>query len=59
MACYYVPVLMLKIRLCTPIEGLWDPSVETMCFNQQSIFFTDAIVSVVTDAMVLFLPGPL
>ncbi|PVH85466.1 hypothetical protein DL98DRAFT_650893 [Cadophora sp. DSE1049] len=59
MACYYVPVLMLKIRLCTPIEGLWDPSVETMCFNQQSIFFTDAIVSVVTDVMVLLLPGPL
>ncbi|KAK0100939.1 hypothetical protein ONS96_006172 [Cadophora gregata f. sp. sojae] len=59
MACYYVPVLILKIRLCTPIEGLWDPSVESMCFNQQSIFFTDAMVSVATDATVLILPGPL
>ncbi|KAH7393175.1 hypothetical protein BKA64DRAFT_709527 [Cadophora sp. MPI-SDFR-AT-0126] len=59
MACYYVPVLILKIRLCTPVEGLWDPSIESMCFDQQSIFFTDAIVSVVTDTMVLLLPGPL
>ncbi|KAH7321517.1 hypothetical protein BKA65DRAFT_568289 [Rhexocercosporidium sp. MPI-PUGE-AT-0058] len=59
MACYYIPVLILKIRMCTPIEGLWDPSADTKCFNQQSIFFTDAIVSVVTDVVVLLLPLPL
>ncbi|KAG4430377.1 hypothetical protein IFR05_014134 [Cadophora sp. M221] len=59
MACYYMPVLILKIRICTPIKGLWDPNVDASCFNQQSIFFTDAIVSAVTDVVVLLLPGPL
>ncbi|KAL2067925.1 hypothetical protein VTL71DRAFT_16023 [Oculimacula yallundae] len=59
MACYYVPVLLLKIRICTPIEGLWDPTVEVMCFNQQSIFFTDSVASVVTGMVVLLIPGPL
>ncbi|KAH6715269.1 hypothetical protein BKA61DRAFT_604081 [Leptodontidium sp. MPI-SDFR-AT-0119] len=59
MACYYMPVLILKIRICTPIKGLWNPTVDASCFNQQSIFFTDAIVSVVTDVVVLLLPGPL
>ncbi|CZT46246.1 uncharacterized protein RSE6_06649 [Rhynchosporium secalis] len=59
MACYQVPILLLKIRICTPIQGLWDPSVEVVCFNRQSVFFTDAIVSVVTGAVVLLLPVPL
>lgn len=54
-----MPVLILKIRICTPIKGLWNPTVDASCFNQQSIFFTDAIVSVVTDVVVLLLPGPL
>ncbi|KAI6715019.1 hypothetical protein JHW43_002526 [Diplocarpon mali] len=59
MICYYFPVMMVKIRICTPIEGIWDPKVESICFNQQVVFFTDAVVSVITDVVVLVLPLPL
>jgi hypothetical protein len=59
MACYYLLVLFLKLRLCTPIEGLWDTSVDAVCWDKQRVFFMDAVVSCVTDGVVLILPVPL
>ncbi|KAJ5033435.1 uncharacterized protein L3040_008551 [Drepanopeziza brunnea f. sp. 'multigermtubi'] len=59
LACYYLPVLFLKLRLCTPIEGLWDTSVDAVCWDKQRVFFVDAVVSCVTDGVVLILPVPL
>ncbi|KAI9049556.1 hypothetical protein LZ554_006583 [Drepanopeziza brunnea f. sp. 'monogermtubi'] len=59
LACYYLLVLFLKLRLCTPIEGLWDTSVDAVCWDKQTVFFVDAVVSCVTDGVVLILPVPL
>lgn len=58
MAAYYVPVLFIKINICRPIEGFWDPSVPSQCFNQRAIFVADTVVSAVTDLAVLLAPVP-
>lgn len=59
MAGYYVPVLFIKINICSPIRGFWDPSVPgTHCLNQRAIFVADTVVSAVTDLAVLLAPVP-
>lgn len=38
---YYLPVMIIKIRVCTPIYGLWDPDVHAECINQSALFICD------------------
>lgn len=59
MGAYYLPVMVLKINICQPIRGYWDPSVPSRCLNQKGIFVADTVVSAVTDAVVLFAPVPI
>lgn len=56
---YYLPVMIIKIRVCTPIYGLWDPDVHAECINQSALFICDTIMSAVTDLAILILPIPL
>ncbi|KAF6819680.1 integral membrane protein [Colletotrichum plurivorum] len=55
---YSIPILFLKGFVCRPIEGYWDPTVATSCYNQRAIFVADTAVSAVTDLAVLFIPIP-
>ncbi|KAH6674434.1 hypothetical protein B0J14DRAFT_540278 [Halenospora varia] len=59
MAAYYLIVLIIKIRICTPIASFWDSSIEGACFNEPVLFIADTIVSVLTDFGVLAIPIPL
>lgn len=59
MLAYYVPAVIVKIRICSPIANFWDPSLPGSCLDQSSIILADAVVSVVSDLIVLFLPLPL
>ncbi|KUJ13393.1 uncharacterized protein LY89DRAFT_785111 [Mollisia scopiformis] len=59
MFCYYFPVMIIKIRVCTPIEGLWNPDIHAECINQSQLFWTDTIMSAATDFVILVLPIPL
>lgn len=56
---YYIPAVIVKIRICGPISRFWDDSVEGSCLDQTSIILADAVVSVVSDMIVLILPLPL
>lgn len=57
---YYIPVIIVKIRICTPIERFWlGPSAGGSCLNEGEIILADAVISVVSDLMVLLLPLPL
>ncbi|KAF6813264.1 hypothetical protein CMUS01_12883 [Colletotrichum musicola] len=55
---YSIPILFLKGFVCRPIEGYWDPTVATSCYNQRAIFVADTAVSAVTDLAVLCIPIP-
>lgn len=58
LAAYYITSLILKIRVCWPISAYWKGDVDK-CLNQSAVITADAIISTVTDAIILVLPLPL
>ena len=59
MLLYYIPAVIVKIRICMPIRKFWDHSAKGSCLSEPSIILADAVVSVVSDLIVLTLPLPL
>ncbi|KAL2064727.1 hypothetical protein VTL71DRAFT_3865 [Oculimacula yallundae] len=59
MLMYYFPVMFIKIRICNPIEFLWTPDLEAVCFDRVTLFYCDTIMSALTDIVILVLPIPL
>ncbi|KAI9041786.1 uncharacterized protein KD926_006510 [Aspergillus affinis] len=59
MLAYYIPAVIVKIRICDPISKFWSPSTPGSCLDQNSIILADAVVSVVSDMIILLLPFPL
>ncbi|CAI7604488.1 unnamed protein product [Penicillium manginii] len=59
MLAYYIPAVIVKIRLCNPISKFWDDSIEGSCMNENAIIMADAVISVTSDLIVLLLPLPL
>ncbi|PLN75303.1 hypothetical protein BDW42DRAFT_41933 [Aspergillus taichungensis] len=59
MLAYYIPAVIVKIRICDPIAKFWVPDLPGSCLDQSSIILADAVVSVVSDLIVLLVPLPL
>lgn len=59
MLAYYIPAVIVKIRICKPISTFWNPDNGGTCLDQTAIILADAVVSVVSDLIVLILPLPL
>ncbi|KAK4871311.1 hypothetical protein LT330_000548 [Penicillium expansum] len=59
MLAYYIPAVIVKIRICSPIAKFWDQRIDGTCLDQTSIILADAVVSVVSDMIILILPLPL
>lgn len=59
MLLYYIPAVIVKIRICNPISRFWDDSTPGSCLDQAAIILADAVVSVVSDMIILILPLPL
>jgi hypothetical protein len=60
MLAYYIPAVIVKIRICTPISRFWlGPSAGGSCLNEGEIILADAVVSVISDLVILLLPLPL
>ncbi|KAK7954137.1 hypothetical protein PG996_015022 [Apiospora saccharicola] len=59
MLCYYVPVFIIKVQVCRPINSYWDLSIkgETL-ITQRSLFVADTAMSTASDFAVLLLPIP-
>jgi len=55
---YYLTTLILKIRVCWPISAYWLGEHDK-CFSQSALITADAIISTVTDVIILLLPLPL
>ncbi|KAM0234227.1 hypothetical protein ACHAPO_006611 [Fusarium lateritium] len=58
LVAYYVSGLFIKIFICRPISSYWMGDMEN-CLDQNAIITADAIISVVSDLAILFLPTPL
>lgn len=58
LVAYYVSGLFIKIFICKPISSYWMGDVDK-CLDQNAIITADAIISVVSDLAILFLPTPL
>ncbi|KUI57653.1 hypothetical protein VP1G_04960 [Cytospora mali] len=58
LAGYYFSALVVKIRICWPIRAYWEGDT-SKCLNQSAIITADAIVSAVSDLVILLMPTPL
>lgn len=60
MLAYYIPAIIVKIRICMPVSYFWmGDKIEGDCLDQNSIILADAVMSVVSDLILLILPVPL
>lgn len=59
MLTYYIPAVIVKIRICNPISFFWNPDIGGTCLDEASIILADAVVSCVSDLIILILPLPL
>lgn len=55
---YYVSGVFIKIFICWPIPAYWL-SQPGKCMDQSAIITADAIISVISDLVILVLPTPL
>ncbi|KAL0944926.1 uncharacterized protein CTRU02_202813 [Colletotrichum truncatum] len=55
---YHMPTFAIKANICQPINGFWDLTIKTSCFNRQAIFFADTAISVITNLAILYIPIP-
>ncbi|KAI0804258.1 hypothetical protein GGR55DRAFT_326000 [Xylaria sp. FL0064] len=46
------------VFLCVPVKGLWDKSVKAKCQDQLVGVYLNAVGTLVTDFVILFLPMP-
>ncbi|EEQ89378.2 uncharacterized protein BDCG_04498 [Blastomyces dermatitidis ER-3] len=54
---YYVPAIIVKVRICMPISYFWmGQDSEGSCLDERAIILADAIISVVSDLTILVLP---
>ncbi|KAL3429752.1 hypothetical protein BDV09DRAFT_179828 [Aspergillus tetrazonus] len=59
MLIYYIPAVIIKIRICMPISKFWNGEQRGSCMDRNAIIMADAVVSVVSDLIVLIMPLPL
>lgn len=58
LVAYYVSGIIIKIRICWPIEAYWQGD-SSKCLDQAAIIMADSIISVISDLAILFIPTPL
>ncbi|KAL4938332.1 hypothetical protein BDV06DRAFT_215185 [Aspergillus oleicola] len=59
MLIYYIPAVIVKIRICAPISKFWSQDLPGSCLDRNAIIMADAVVSVVSDLIILIMPMPL
>lgn len=51
-----VAVLMVVVFQCSPVESFWNLKLGQHCINQQSFALSTALLTIVTDIVVVALP---
>ncbi len=44
------------LYLCTPMDSLWDPSIQGTCVDLYAAFLVSSVLNAVTDIVILLLP---
>ena len=57
LSCYYLSMIIIKIRPCDPISAYWTGDI-TKCVNQGAVVTVDATISMVSDLAILLIPIP-
>ncbi|OAQ57298.1 hypothetical protein VFPPC_11451 [Pochonia chlamydosporia 170] len=55
---YYVSGFFIKLFICWPISAYWRGEHDK-CMNQSAVITSDAIISMLSDLIILLLPTPL
>jgi hypothetical protein len=53
---FCIAIVVVKVIICLPIEGVWDPSVPSKCLDRRASFIADTAVASVSDLAILFPP---
>lgn len=58
--CVVVGILALltNLLMCHPVAKFWDSSLEGKCISQLVVWFLNASLNIVTDAIIFILPLP-
>ncbi|KAK2611444.1 hypothetical protein N8I77_004783 [Diaporthe amygdali] len=53
---FCIAITVVKIIICLPIPGVWDPSIPSRCLDRQASFIADTAVASISDLVILFPP---
>ncbi|PLB48122.1 hypothetical protein P170DRAFT_360728 [Aspergillus steynii IBT 23096] len=56
--CWVICITFLFVFICVPVEKLWYPYLEGRCISQVGTWIANAVSTIVTDLIILFLPLP-
>lgn len=58
MISYTIATVVACIFVCTPVNKFWQPQVDGHCINTFASWFSNAILNVVTDLVIIITPMP-
>jgi len=53
---WWIAVILVSIFSCNPIQGFWDHTIKSKCINTENFFIGNAVPTIITDVIILFLP---
>jgi hypothetical protein len=56
--CWAITQIFLNAMICMPAASFWDPTIKGKCIPFLPIWYTYAIVNIVTDFSMFILPLP-
>ena len=56
---WMIGVLLVDIFGCTPVRSFWKIQERKHCVNTKDFYYGVAITNIITDFMILCLPGPM
>lgn len=60
LALMYLPIQLLKMAICVPLNAFWDTSItDARCVSQGKSFIADGSLAILTDLIILIIPVPL
>ena len=55
-AAFTIGSTIATILQCIPIGASWDKSIDATCINSTAFWHAFAVINILTDAIILFLP---
>ena len=53
-----VVAILTNLLMCHPVAKFWNSSLEGHCISQLGVWFSNATLNILTDAMIFLLPMP-